>query len=248
MPSVLSHFMNESYNPMCTGTKLRLTLSSRQEEKVRDIQINQLIIAGWTGRDKAAMEKHMVELEELGIKRPASTPVFYRTSASLLTTASHMQVPGQDSSGEVEFILINIDGKLWVGVASDHTDRKVEAYNITVSKQMCAKPMASTLWPYDEVKDDWDKLGIASDISENDTKVSYQSGTVAAMLSVSDLIKAYEEETGNSFGPGDAMMGGTLAAIGGVRPASQFNFSLIDFKSGRTISHGYDIESLPVVG
>ena len=50
----------------------------------RTISIDTLVIAGWTGRDTVAMEKHIRELEELGIKRPAYTPVFYRVAADRL--------------------------------------------------------------------------------------------------------------------------------------------------------------------
>jgi len=37
----------------------------------RRIAITQLVIAGWTGRDKVAMEHHIAELEALGVARPA---------------------------------------------------------------------------------------------------------------------------------------------------------------------------------
>ena len=39
-------------------------------------------------------------------------------------------------------MLIGWQGRIFVGLGSDHTDRKVEAYSVTVSKQMCDKPMA----------------------------------------------------------------------------------------------------------
>ncbi len=92
-------------------------------------------MAGWTGRDRAAMERHIVEMEAIGVKRPSSLPVFYRCSASRLNTADEIEVTGEDSSGEVEFVLIQSEGNLWVGTGSDQTDRKVESYNITVSKR-----------------------------------------------------------------------------------------------------------------
>ena len=38
----------------------------------RNVQVDRLVIAGWTGRDKPALEKHIAELEALGVKRPAS--------------------------------------------------------------------------------------------------------------------------------------------------------------------------------
>ena len=39
-------------------------------------------------------------------------------------------------------MLIGWQGRIFVGLGSDHTDRKVEAYSVTVSKQMCDKLMA----------------------------------------------------------------------------------------------------------
>ena len=86
-------------------------------------KIRQLIIAGWTGRNQEAVEKHIRELEAIGVRRPKSTPIFYRVSASLLTTDDMIDVLGENSSGEVECVLHAIDGEIFVGVGSDHTDR-----------------------------------------------------------------------------------------------------------------------------
>ena len=61
-----------------------------------EVTIRSLVIAGWTGRDEAALKKHIRELEELGVKPPKTTPIFYRVSANLLTTATEIQVSGPD--------------------------------------------------------------------------------------------------------------------------------------------------------
>src|SRR3978361_298948 len=84
------------------------------------------VIAGWTGRDPVARDKHIAELEELGVPRPATTPIFYRVAASRLTLAPSIEVSGGQSGGEVEFVLIRSGDRILVGVGSDHTDRKVE--------------------------------------------------------------------------------------------------------------------------
>ena len=40
-------------------------------EKTLDLRaIHRLIIAGWTGQDTAALEKHIRELEAIGVPRP----------------------------------------------------------------------------------------------------------------------------------------------------------------------------------
>src|SRR5260221_13527255 len=103
----------------------------------RNATIDNLIIAGWTGRDRAEAEHHIAELAAIGVHPPATVPCFYRVGANLLTSAASIDVAGSHSSGEVEFVLVSLAGRLYVGVGSDHTDRKVESYGITVSKQMC---------------------------------------------------------------------------------------------------------------
>jgi hypothetical protein len=102
------------------------TIESRAGRHAIEIPVRELVLAGWTGRDKAAMEHHISELEALGVKRPATTPIYYRVAAARVTTDPMIEVPGTDSSGEVEFVLVAAGGALLVGVGSDHTDRKAE--------------------------------------------------------------------------------------------------------------------------
>ena len=130
--------------------------------KHANVSVDHAVIAGWTGRDAAAVEKHIKELEVLGVKRPATTPIFYRVAASRLTTDDSIEVMGTASSGEVEFVLLQYQGRLWVGTGSDHTDREVEAYGVTVSKQMCEKPIAPQFWAFDDVAAHWDRLMLRS--------------------------------------------------------------------------------------
>jgi len=203
------------------------------------------VIAGWTGRDATALEKHIHELEALGVARPASTPIFYRVSAALLTTAPVIEVPSDHSSGEVEFALLNSGGRLYVGVGSDHTDRKVETYGVTVSKQMCAKPLAPVLWDMADVASHWDELVLRAWAVDGDRRELYQEGKVTAMLAPTELLNKYSSE---GLGEGTAMFCGTLAVHGGIRPANRFEFELEDPVLRRSIKHGYDVLSLPVLG
>jgi len=214
--------------------------------ETRPIALRTAVIAGWTGRDPVAREKHIVELMALGVARPASTPIYYRVSASRLTTATQIEAVGENSSGEVEIVLIRAGSKVWVGVGSDHTDRKVEAYNVTTSKQICDKPIAPELWPFDDVRDHWDSLILRSWIEESGEHRLYQEGAVAAML-VPDTIVAGFEPNGE-LADGTAMFCGTLAARGGIRPSSRFSFELTDPVRNRKITYAYDIVTLPNVG
>ena len=226
---------------------LNLVLCSRQSTQTVELQIKTAVIAGWTGRDQAAVEKHIRELEELGVKRPATTPIFYRVASARVTTDDYIQVSGVDSSGEVEFVLARIGGGLYVGVGSDHTDRVVETIGVTVSKQMCDKPIASTFWPWGEVSGHWSQLMLRSWIIENGERRLYQEGSVSSMLEPMDLISRWKDGNGE-LSEHCLMFCGTLPAIGGIRGSSVFEFELHDPIIGRSIRHQYTAETLPVYG
>ena len=201
-------------------------------------EFKELVIAGWTGRDEAALRKHIKELAEIGVKPPKTTPIFYRVSATLLTTAGEIQVSGPDTSGEVEFVLLAKPDGLWVTVGSDHTDRKAETIGVSLSKQLCAKPMPKDAWRYDEVKPHWEKLVLRSWADGE----LYQEGPVTAMRSPEDLLSRYPLK------PGWAMFCGTLAARGGIRPAKVFRMELEDPVRKRKLSHEYRITVLQIEG
>ena len=212
----------------------------------RAVSVHAAVIAGWTGRDKVALEKHIVELEALGVARPASTPIFYRVAAARLTVADTIEAVGGASSGEVEYLLLQHAGRTWVGVGSDHTDREVETYGITVSKQLCDKPIAPQFWPLDEVAPHWDRLVTRAWIHVGGTRSLYQEGALGAMLAPADLIAGY---TGAAkMAEATLMFCGTHAAHGGIRPAERFEFELEDPVLGRCIRHGYDVAVLPIAG
>jgi hypothetical protein len=225
---------------------LAFTIDTQSASTPLTLPIDQAVIAGWTGRDPVARDKHIAELEAIGIARPASTPIYYRVSARRLTTEDSIEVSGTESSGEVEFVLIGWQGRIFVGAGSDHTDRKVETYSVTVSKQMCDKPIAPVLWELEEVAGHWDRMILRSFAWIDGARVLYQEGTLDAMLPVEELV--HRGFAGKGLPDGCAMFGGTFAAKGGIRPASRFEFELEDPVLKRTIRHAYDVIELPVLG
>jgi hypothetical protein len=209
-------------------------------------RVRQLVIAGWTGRDVAVLERHIRELEAIGVKRPKTTPIFYRVAASLLTTADTIEVLGEHSSGEVECVAYSFDDRLWIGLGSDHTDRKAEALGVSLSKQMCAKPVSRELWPYEDVAPHWDALVLRSYIGIDGERRLYQEGSVAAMRPLPELFKLYGE--GDRLLAGTAMFCGTLAVHGGITPAEIFEMELDDPVLKRKITHSYRVQTLPDQG
>jgi len=217
------------------------------ERKLELSEIKNLVVAGWTGRNTAALEAHIKELEAIGVKRPKSVPIFYRVAYSLLTTADSIEVMADKSSGEVEFVLYSLDDGLWVGLGSDHTDRKAETVGVTLSKQLCAKPVGGTLWRYDEVKPHWDKLTLRAFVpGDGGKRRLYQEGPVTNMRSPEELIRLY---TGGAIlAPGTAMFCGTFAVHGEISYSGTFDMELADQVLKRKLTHRYRIVSLPNEG
>ncbi len=204
-----------------------------------------LVVAGWTGRDAAAVAHHIEELKALGVPPPSRTPIFYLGSLSRVTCAGAIEVLGGDTSGEAEFVLLQHKGTLWVGIGSDHTDRKLETYGVAASKQICDKPIGTEFWRYDAVAPHWDQLQLRAYATIGGKRELYQDGPVSRMLSPAALLSLYNDS--GILPDGTLMFCGTLAAIGGIRPAGRFECELTDPVLRRTIRCGYDITVLPTV-
>ena len=213
-------------------------------ERAISTDVNRLTIAGWAGRDQAAIEHHIAELAELGVKRPSTTPCFYRLGSELLTQAKQIDVVGTKSSGEAECVLVHSSAGLLVTVGSDHTDREVEAYGVTVSKQVCPKPVARDAWRFEDVADHWDQLELRAYAIANGERRVYQQGSVASLLPAADLLARAP------LAQGAAMFCGTLAVQGGIvgmDDGDALELELHDPVLNRTLRHAYRVRALPVV-
>jgi hypothetical protein len=156
-----------------------------------------------------------------------------------------VEVLGPDTSGEVEPVIFGLHDGMWIGVGSDHTDRKAETMGIALSKQLCAKPVGAALWRLDDVVGHWEKLMIRAFAMIGGERVKYQEGSLANMRTPADLLSLYDKST--TLKPGTAMFCGTVGAIGGIRPATRFEIELEDPVRDRKLTHAYDVVSLPVV-
>lgn len=210
------------------------------------VEIDQLVIAGWTARDVAALDHHIEELKAIGVQPPSKVPLYYRVAASLLTQAVSIQVLGDDTSGEVEPVLMGASDRLWVTVGSDHTDRRVESYGIAISKQVCPKIIARSAWRFEDVEPHWDRLVLRSFVEEAGKKVLYQEGTLARLRPPRELIAGWRNGD-SKLPPHIAMFCGTMPAIGAIRPSPRFAMEIEDPVLGRTLSHTYQVQPLPLI-
>lgn len=206
-----------------------------------------LVVAGWTGRNREAMEHHMRELEAQGVRRPSSMPIYYRVAAGRLTQDSEIQVLGPHTSGEVEPVLFSMRDGLWLGVGSDHTDRKMETRSVAASKQICPKVVGNELWDCREIAGHWERLVLRSYILEEagGTRVLYQESTFAQILPPAELITGYAGWAGLPVGT--VMYCGTSPPRGGIRPSARFEMEIEDPVLKRKMVHAYSVEALPEV-
>ncbi len=221
--------------------QMQLVIDGITEELI----IDRLIIAGWVGKDRKALQKQIEELGELGVNPPSRTPIFINLSPEILTTEDTLAVTGPSSSGEVECVIITDRvGRCFLGVGSDHTDREFEKHSIPASKQMCARLIATEFWNFSEIQDHVGSMIMRSWMIKDGNRKLYQEGTLDANLDITELLDTIPAGctiSGKSF----CLFCGTFSAIGGLAYGDRFEFEIYDPILKRSITHGYDIQVLP---
>lgn len=210
---------------------------------VRELPLERAVVAGYTGRDRAAVERHVAELAELGVPRPAAIPAYYPMPAELLLQTDAVTAAHPETSGEAEVALL-VDGGEWlVTLASDHTDRRAEATDVALSKRLCPKPLAGRAWRYRDVAERWDGLELRSWIEEDGAWCLYQEGGVAELLPLPELVAgAPAALRSGRFG----LLCGTVPVRGAIRPGERFRAELHDPRGERTIRLEYRVRPLDV--
>ena len=180
-----------------------------------------LVVIGYAGRDRVAVEHHIDELAALGVPRPASIPLFMVFPPWLVSQEPSITVAGSQSSGEAEIVVVVDGDEAFVTVGSDHTDRALEAVDIVASKAVCPKPVGADAWAASALEGGWDDLSLSSRI---DGGVLYQDGSAAANLHPLELVAAIPW----AGGPPRCFVAftGTVPVIGDIRPSSGFSAGL----------------------
>mgnify|MGYP003623757883 CR=1 FL=1 len=126
---------------------LELTIQYQDGRKEQvGFACRRLYNAGYAGRDQEQVRSHIQELAEMGVPAPGVTPTLFPLSARLLSTAGVAQVQCADTSGEVEYVLLMQDGRIYLTVGSDHSDRALENFSVAKAKQVCPDVIAGTVW------------------------------------------------------------------------------------------------------
>lgn len=232
------HFLAQLIGPDGQGITRAIELIPRR-----------LIVAGWTGRDLAAVEHHIEELRGIGVPRPSTVPLYYRVAAQMLTQSDVVEVLGPATSGEAEPMLFRALGEWWLTVASDHTDRALEAHSVACSKQICPKPVARTAWRWQDVRCHQDRLTLYSEIWEDGAWTPYQGGALASIRPLEQLLAGLP---GVQEAEGTCLLCGTVPVQPNrrgqaIRPTQRMRLSLEDPQTSRCLMFGYELQELEVV-
>jgi len=204
------------------------------------VEVRQVLLAGYTGRNRHAVMAHVRELEALGVAPPSRIPSVFAVNPWSVRVADVIEASGPETSGEVEVVLIRGSEGLLVGVGSDHTDRACEAFDIDQAKRRCPKPVASVVWRHEDVADHWDELELRSWMRDGIDRQLYQEGALAELAPVDELFDELRD-IGFEPGRGTVVFGGSLATLGGLRFGQHFEMELRDPVLGRSISWGYRV-------
>jgi hypothetical protein len=168
---------------------IELILQKNGQKTEVPFHVDRMVNAGFTGRDQKEVRHHLNELSAKGIPVPEETPLIYPVIPGALTTADRIVVYGQETSGEIEYVLfIKDENEIYVGIGSDHTDRKLEETDIPRAKQMCPNIVSPMVWDLKDVADHWDDLVMSCSVQKDGSELVYQKGRVNLLMSPAELI------------------------------------------------------------
>ena len=202
------------------------------------------ILCGYTGRDHSAVQRHIEELKKEGVEPPPSVPTFYPKPHQGMVLEGDIQVEGQETSGEIEYVLLVDGNSIYVTVGSDHTDRELERINILKSKQVSPAVLSKNLWNYKEIKDNWDQIQIRSWVLREGKRTLYQDSTLGTILPPEELIRWVQQRVKGSL-KGIAIFSGTPPLLTEkIVFTDRFEGELLDPVLNRKITIGYSIHTL----
>lgn len=219
------------------------------DAKGRDISVlfeySRMFNAGYVGRNQEEVRKHVRELAAKGVPAPSSTPALYAVGCHCLYAGDEIDVYGDETSGEAEYVLfVKNEKTVYIGLGSDHTDRFLEKTDIPRSKQICPNVVVPQIWALDDVAGHWDDIMLRSYVVKDGKEVLYQEGTLGAIFSPGQLMKFVAEKTGTNLDD-TILFSGTLSLkTGDFLYGEEFRAEMIDSRLNRTLELTYTIRAL----
>lgn len=219
-----------------------LTLEEKNRSEPLLFAYTRMVNAGYVGRNQDEVRRHIDELARKGIPGPKKIPTLYPVIPRTLLTDSKIEVYGNETCGEVEYVLLieNAD-TIYIGVGSDHTDRRLEETDIPRAKQICPNIISRRVWPLAEVVDHWDDLVIEANVVKEGEEILYQQGPLALIMDPKTLMEFVASKVAFPL-ENLVIYSGTLGSLtGGFVFGEQFTAKLTDPNLGRSLDLTYRI-------
>ncbi|GGO46350.1 MULTISPECIES: DUF2848 domain-containing protein [Streptomyces] len=211
----------------------------------RDVEVVQVLNAGYAGRSQDDVAAHVAELAALGVPAPSVTPALYPVSPYLAQQTDRVAAQHARTSGEAEWALVvAADGELLLTAACDHTDRDLEVHGVAWSKNAGPDVLARRAWRLSDVEDRLDALTLRAWVTHEGTETQIQSGTLAELLTPGywvDVLRSRE-----ALLPGTVLISGTIPMTEGVDQfAEGWRVELTDPATADTIHLAYEVRPMP---
>jgi Protein of unknown function (DUF2848) len=225
--------------------EIQLLLQTNHTLTPLSFTVDQMVNAGFTGRDQAEVRYHLDELSAKGIDVPEMTPTLYPVIPSTLTTSTSIEVYGEETSGEIEYVLfVKNKKKVYVGIGSDHTDRKLEELDIPRAKQITPNLISPVVWDLNDVVDHWDDLSMECTVKKDTDTMLCQKGNLALLMSPFELMEFVSKKIEGPLDNITIFSGTVKMETDGFVFADTFSGLLTDPKLNRSIGFTYKIKPL----
>lgn len=211
----------------------------------REVVVDHVFNAGYTGRDTALVQEHVDELARMGVPTPGKVPTLYPLSSYLLMQTASIQVPHARTSGEAEWAVIvgEDENDLLLTVACDHTDRALEVHGVAWSKQSAPNVIGDLAWPLAQIVDDLDAFSLRAWVSHNDSETLIQDGALGQLLPPAYWLDRLAEHS--LLRPRSALLGGTIPMVDGADQFGDAWHVEITDPQGRVSRVAYRVQTLP---
>jgi len=207
------------------------------------IRVTTLLNGGYAGRRQEDVAAHVRELAALGVPAPKTTPVLFALPPYLAMQTGEVFAHHERTSGEGEWALV-VAGPtardVLLTVACDHTDRQLEAHDVTSSKQAGPDILGRRAWRLEDVADRIDAIELVAWADEQEI----QRGTLADLLAPDYWIKVLRAR--GLWRDGTVLLSGTIPMHHGVNQfARSWRVSLTDPATHDTMQCAYEVRRLP---
>lgn len=209
-----------------------------------DVAVSACFNAGYTGRDQASVAAHIEELAEQGIAAPGEIPTLFSIPAYMTMQIDRVEVEHSRTSGEAEWALVYLgeDESPLLTVASDHTDRSLEAFSVVSSKQSTPNIVGAAAWRLDDIADELDEITLRSWVLNGEERSVLQDGTVGDLISPIAWIDRLAES--GRLAPGVVLLGGTIPMADPDRQFADGWEVVLERSNGEAIGLAYRVSAM----